>query len=267
MPRPSLGSARRLTAVLQARMQSSRLPGKVLLPVLHQPMLLHNVERLCASRSIDRVVVATSSMPADDAIAECCRAAGIECFRGSETDVLDRMVQCARVYDLDPLLRFTADNPLIDPDVVDHVVAFYFAHADEFDYVSNNHPPTWPDGLEVELVRRATLEESWRLAMEPFQREHCMPFIWDQPERYRIGNVTLAGDNLHAERWTLDYPADYELIRRIFEELYPVKPDFRMADVLDLLARQPELRRINEQHVGITWYGEHAGALRTIATD
>jgi spore coat polysaccharide biosynthesis protein SpsF len=246
-------------------MKSSRLPGKVMLPVLGRSMIALNIERLRRARTIRRVVVATSVHPMDDVIARLCQEEGIAVFRGSEEDVLDRIYRCACHFGMTEFAKLTADNPLIDPAIIDRVIGFYLEHRGQFDYVSNNHPPTWPDGQEVEVVTLAVLEVAWREARLSFQREHVTPYVWDQPNRFRIGNVALADDHLyHNERWTLDYPEDYQFIKRVFEELYPAKPDFGMNDVLLLEQARPAIKAINAHYAGITWYQQYAGALQTV---
>ena len=254
-----------MDAILQARMKSSRLPGKVLMPALGRPILSFNVERLRRARTIDRVIVATSDTTEDDAIQKMCEAEGILFFRGSEENVLDRIYRCVRQFGIDVVAKFTADNPLIDPAVIDHVVGFYLAHSDEYDFVSNNHPPTCQDGQEVEVIRTAALEIAWREADKPFQREHVTPFIWDQPERFRLGNVARADDQwYHAYRWTLDYPEDYEFIKRVYEELYPRKPEFSMQDLMEFLRQRPDIYAINSNRAGYVWYREHLDNLQTV---
>jgi spore coat polysaccharide biosynthesis protein SpsF len=253
-------------AVLQARMQASRLPGKVLMAVNGRPIIDYNVERLRRARHIDEVIIATTSEPADDAIAAFCAEHGIRCFRGSEADVLDRLYHCVRAFGLDVMARLTADNPLIDPAVVDGVIEVYLADPERWDYVSNNHPPTWQDGQEVEILPTPVLETAWQEADKPFQREHGSPFIWDQPRRFRVGNVQREeGDAwYHQYRWTLDYAEDFELMKRIYEGLYPAKPTFSTDDLMRWLEEHPEVMRLNSMHAGYVWYDQHRGDLQTI---
>lgn len=254
------------TVILQARMASHRLPGKVMLPVLGRPLLAYNVERILRAKTVNKVVVATSTADADDAIAAWCHNEGIALFRGSPDDVLGRLLSCVQANHVDVLIRLGADNPLIDAGVIDAVIGFYLEHQGEFDYVSNNHPPTWPDGMEVEIMPRDVLELCAREAEQVFQREHATPFVWDQPDRFRIGNVALPDDRLHAERWTLDYPEDYAFIRSVLEALYPLNPYFEMADIFHLLERQPNLRAHNAMHAGDVWYAQHMDRLKTISS-
>ena len=170
-------------------------------------------------------------------------------FRGSEDDVLDRVYRCARQFGMEVLVKFTGDNPLIDPDVIDEVVGYFLAEAEKFDYVSNLFPSTWPDGQELQIIRLTALEAAWRESTLLFDREHVTPFIWQRPGRFRIANVEGPDHRWRQEhRWTLDFPEDYEFIRRIFEALYPRKNDFTLKDVMDLVARQPDIAALNAQH-------------------
>lgn len=252
-------------AVLQARMKSSRLPGKVLMPALDRPLIGHNIERILRARTIAGVVVATSDDASDDGLARACEDIGVPVHRGSDEDVLDRIYRCATARAWTGFAKLTADNPLIDPAVIDRVVTVYMEHPDQYDYVSNNHPPTWQDGQEVEVIRVSALERAWREAVQPFQREHVTPFIWDQPDFFRIANVARPDDDWYGRyRWTLDYPEDYEFMRRVFEELYPSNPAFDTEDLMAFLEARPEIHAINASHAGYIWYREHAGALRTV---
>ncbi len=249
-------------------MRSTRLPGKVLAPVLGKPVLVLILERLRRCRTLRRIVVATSDDPLDDAIQQACETQGVAVFRGSEEDVLDRLYRCARQFGMDAFTRFAADNPLVDPAVADHVIACFLTRRHDVDYISNNHPPTWPDGLEVEVLSVAALERAWREASRPFQREHATPYIWDHPEMFRTANVALPDDRLFQRtRWTLDCPEDYAFITRVYEALYPSSPAFGMPEILALLARRPELQRMNAHLSGETWYRHHLSELRTVSGD
>lgn len=247
-----------ILAILQARLSSTRLPGKVLRPILGAPMLLKQIERVRRARCIDRLVLATSDDPSDDAIEKLCHENGIECFRGSLNDVLDRFYQAAKDKSPDYVVRLTGDCPLIDPDIIDRVVRHCVAG--QFDYASNTIKPTFPDGLDVEVFRFGCLEASWREATLPSQREHVTPFIHQQPGRFKIGNYAGA-QNLSHLRWTVDETLDFELIRQIYESLYPTKPDFNTDDVLALLDRRPELKTLN------TAYARNEGYQRSLAKD
>ena len=229
-------------AILQARVSSSRLPGKVLKPILGKPMLQHQIDRVTRARSLDALVVATSTDASDDPVAGLCAAAGVNCFRGSLDDVLDRYYQAALEHQPRHIVRLTGDCPLIDPEIIDRLVEFYLAGS--FDHAGNAVEPMFPDGLDAEVFTFAALEAAWREASLPSQREHVTPFIHQQPDRFRIGSYTNDVDLSHL-RWTVDEPEDFDLVERIYAALYPQKPDFTTADILALLARQPELVQLN----------------------
>jgi spore coat polysaccharide biosynthesis protein SpsF len=232
----------KILAILQARMSSSRLPGKVLKPILGEPMLARQIERLRRATTIDRLMVATSNDRSDDPIAALCAGLGIDCFRGSLDDVLDRFCQAAEQHQPEQVVRLTGDCPLADPAVIDAVVRFHLAGG--YDYSSNTLHPTFPDGLDVEILRYAVLAEAGREATSAFQREHVTPFIHQQPKRYRLGDVRRSPD-LSALRWTVDTAEDFELVSRIYAALYPTKPNFALDDIIALFKSSPDLAKIN----------------------
>ncbi|OFW06430.1 MAG: spore coat protein [Acidobacteria bacterium RIFCSPLOWO2_02_FULL_68_18] len=231
-----------VVGILQARLSSSRLPGKVLLPILGEPMLFRHLERLRRSTEMDRVVVATSTDPSDDPLAAACRQRDVPCFRGDLHDVLRRVVDAARPYRPDAVVRLTGDCPLADPALVDDLIRYF--RAGSYDYASNCFPPTFPDGLDAEVVRFSSLEEAYREAVLPSHREHVTPFLRAHLERYRIGHISGSVDR-SAMRWTVDEPEDFEFVRQVYERLYPTTPEFDTPDILDLLAREPALQAIN----------------------
>lgn len=245
-------------AILQSRMSSSRLPGKVLAPILGQPMILRQVERLRRARRLDRLVVATSTDPSDDILAEVCRAADIECERGSLDDVLDRFWQVARKYLPANVVRLTADCPLIDAELVDEVVAFHIDHG--FDYTSNVLDPTFPDGLSAEVVRSECLERASREARLPSEREHVTPYFYKHRDLFRVGSYRGEPD-LSALRWTVDHPEDLQFVRSVYAALYPSNPAFGTQDVLALLDREPALRSINAR------FERYEGYKKSLAED
>ena len=247
-----------VVAVLQARMSSYRLPGKVLMPILGRPMLAHQIERLLRCRGFDMLAVATSEAPEDAAIVALCEEVGVACIRGSLDDVLDRVYRTARRYYADHVVRLTGDCPLADPEVIERVVRFHLDHG--FDYTTNVFPPSWPDGLDVEVVKFQCLEEAWREARLPSEHEHVTSFIETRPERYQRGNVEWESNFAHL-RWTVDEPEDFELVRRIYTSLYPGNPTFATADVLALIEAEPDLARIN---AGID---RNAGFVKALAAD
>lgn len=234
----------RILGILQARMSSSRLPGKVLLPILGEPMLVRHLERLSRCRRLDHLVVATTTDISDDALAAVCEGRSVACFRGSLSDVLDRFVRAARPYRPDVVVRLTGDCPLADPVLIDEVIDFF--ETGGYDYASNCVPATFPDGLDVEVMRFTALEEAAFEALLPSHREHVTPFLRAHPERYRLGNVAGPVDRSHL-RWTVDEPEDFEFVRCVYERLYLEKPDFTTQDILELLDREPALQAVNSK--------------------
>lgn len=234
----------RVLGVLQARFSSARLPGKVLKPILGRPMLALQLERLKRARRLDSLVVATSVEPADDPIAALGRAEGVEVARGSLDDVLDRFYRAAEPRAPEIVVRLTGDCPLADPALVDRCVD---ALAGGADYASNALEPTYPDGLDVEAFTFAALARAWREAKLPSEREHVTPFIHTRRDVFRVVHVKGETD-LSALRWTVDEPADFELVTKIYEALYPAKPAFATADVLALLEKHPEWKTANTKH-------------------
>jgi spore coat polysaccharide biosynthesis protein SpsF (cytidylyltransferase family) len=231
--------------ILQARVSSSRLPGKVLRPVLGQPMIARQIERLKRARTLDALVLATSTDASDDALARWAADANMPVYRGSLDDVLDRFVCAARLYAPRHVVRLTGDCPLADWTVIDRVVARHLVCG--ADYTSNTIDPTWPDGLDVEVMTMAALETAWREAAAPFQREHVTQFIVGQPARFRLENVRGDAD-LSALRWTVDEPADLELVEAVYAALYPANPAFDTADILAFLQRNPRWMTHNTRH-------------------
>lgn len=231
--------------IVQARMTSTRLPGKVLLPLAGEPMLTRLIERLRRVKRSDGIVIATTANASDDPIAALCAQLGVPCHRGSEHDVLSRYADAARLHGADVVVRITSDCPLIDPALVDRVIAVYEEGAS--DYVSNMLPPTWPYGMAVEVFSAAALQQAHAEATQAAEREHVTPFLYWHPERYRLRNVASPVDLSH-HRWTVDTPEDYELVRRLFETLVPKHPEFTQAHILALLDAHPDWLTIN-QHV------------------
>ncbi|MBO6899849.1 MAG: glycosyltransferase family protein [Rhizobiaceae bacterium] len=232
-----------IAAVLQARASSRRLPGKVLKPILGKPMLQHQIERILRANLPEKLVLATSVNREDDAVANIGVACGIAVYRGSLDDVLDRFYRAAEAYKPTHVVRLTGDCPLTDPALIDAVTRF--AVEGGYDYASNTIRPSFPDGLDVEVAAFAALEAAWREATSKPDREHVMPFLHRQPGRFRLGNLLNSGTDLSAMRWTVDEPADFEMVKSVYEALYPSKPDFDMSDVLAFLDANPEIAGLN----------------------
>lgn len=231
-----------ILAILQARVSSTRLPGKVLKPLLGKPMLLRQVERLKRAGSIDRLIIATSVGPEDDALAALCLENELECFRGSLDDVLDRFYQAAKAVQPTHVMRLTGDCPLTDPDILDRLAELHLSTG--CDYSSTALEPSFPDGLDAELMTFVALEQAWREATLPSQREHVTPFLYNHPERFAIRALKNDVD-LSSLRWTVDEPSDFEFVTRVYEGLYPTHPTFGMRDVLAFLEEHQALTALN----------------------
>ena len=255
-----------VTVVIQARTGSTRLPGKVLMPAAGATLLQRMVERVCAARTASEVVIATTELAVDDPICDVARAAGVRAVRGHATDCLDRHVAAARATAADAVVKIPSDCPLIDPATVDRVISAFLAE-DDVDYVSNLHPPTWPDGFDVEVMTRGALETAWRESTRPLDREHTTPFLWDNPERFLTRNVRWETglDYSASHRLTLDYAEDYAVIRGVYDELWAEDRHFTLAEIVALLDARPALRAENARHLGTSWYRKHPGELKTLS--
>jgi spore coat polysaccharide biosynthesis protein SpsF len=265
---------KKVVAIVQARMSSSRLPGKVLLEIAGKPMLARVVGRIPRARTVDEVIVAATSSAADDVIQQYCAENGIRCSRGSEFDVLDRYYQAARAAQAETVVRITADCPLMDPALIDEAVCALTGAAsagvqansagmlNELDLVVNRLPPPWkrtyPIGLDVEVCTFDALEAAWRNAIEPHEREHVMPYLYEgvelvaagprvfvgaTPRGFRVALLDCSKD-LGGYRWTVDTVEDLEFVRRVYAYLRD-RDDFSWKDVLALVTENPALMKIN----------------------
>lgn len=250
-----------ITAIVQARMGSTRLPGKVLLDIQGKPLLEHVIDRVSASKLINRLVIATTSNEKDKAIIDFAQRRGITYYVGSEDDVLDRFYQTAKIYRVKTIVRITPDDPFKDPEVIDKVVGYYLNHKKSVDYASNTIKPTYPEGLDVEVFSAEALEKAWREAKKSSEREHVTPYIWNHPERFRLANIENNEDLSHL-RWTLDTGADLRFAREIYARLYHGQV-FLMKDILALLRAEPELAQINQGIARNTGYLESLEQERT----
>jgi spore coat polysaccharide biosynthesis protein SpsF len=232
-------------AVVQARMGSSRLPGKVLLPLLGEPVLTRVMRRVSRAERLDEWVVATTVDPGDDPIANLAAKEGWLLVRGSVNDLLDRYVQAARARDADAVVRITSDCPLIDPAIIDETVGVF--EVGECDYAATSlEPRTFPRGLDVEVVARAALEQAWRDDTDPAWREHATPYVYRHPELFQLCRVASDVDG-SAHRWTVDTPEDYELVRRIYEAIG--RDDFSWQEVLAAVEAHPDWIELNRNVV------------------
>jgi spore coat polysaccharide biosynthesis protein SpsF len=233
----------KVVAIIQARTGSTRLPGKVLLDLAGEPMLVRDMNRLARADTLDQVVVATTVKPADDGIVDLCQERDWSCFRGSEEDVLDRYYRAAKAHEADAVVRITSDCPLIEPQVVDKVVNAFLERQPGLDYASNTAPErTFPRGLDIEVMRFDALERAWREDDNPAWREHVTPYIRRHPELFESYSV-LNDEDLSRMRWTVDTPEDLAFVRRIYEHFG--HDQFSWREVLTLLEKYPEWLAIN----------------------
>jgi spore coat polysaccharide biosynthesis protein SpsF (cytidylyltransferase family) len=230
--------------IIQARMGSSRLPGKVLMKTDEdKPLLFYVIKQLQYSKKFKKIIVATTTNKEDDTIEECVKALGVECFRGNEKDVLDRYYQCAKKFSLSVIIRITADCPLIDPIITDKVIEKFFSS--NFDYATNTLVRTFPDGMDVEVFSFDALEKAWKNAILPSEREHVTPFIRNKKMDYKLINIENS-KNLGNIRITVDRKQDYELVNKI---IYKIKKrPILLNDVLKLFTKEPQLKDINKKY-------------------
>lgn len=245
-------------AILQARSSSSRLPGKVLKPLLGEPMLARQIERILRCQRLDGLLIATSDASDDDAIAALAARLQLPCFRGSLNDVLSRYAQAAAGLDAEQIVRLTGDCPLTDPTIIDAVIDQHLREGN--DYTSNCAPATLPDGLDVEVVRKAVLLAADAQAIKPSEREHVTLYVRNHAEQFKLGNYHHQPD-LSGLRWTVDEPEDFAFVSAVYAALYPQRPDFTTADILALLQQQPQLGAINHR------LERNEGLLRSLQQD
>lgn len=245
--------------VLQARMTSSRLPGKVLKPILGVPMIGRQIERLRRASRLDGLVVATSVDPSDDELVSYLDSIDVPVVRGSLDDVLGRFMAVLDEYSPEVVVRLTADCPLASPAVLDRVVSSF---GPDVDYVSNTLEPTWPDGVDVEVVRTSALRWVAEHSDDPHEHEHVTLGVYRRPDQFRCVNVT--GDvDLSSLRWTVDNPDDLAFVRAVYSELLPMTPEFDVDDVLALLSRRPDLTRTSADSArNAALNGLETGAMR-----
>ncbi|MEI7816330.1 MAG: glycosyltransferase family protein [Desulfuromonadales bacterium] len=243
-------------AIIQARMGSTRLPGKVLKMILDRPMLWHIVNRVRKTESVDEVVVATSDLPADEKVRQFCSENGISCFAGNEADVLDRFYKAAQAKNADTIIRITGDCPFADPLIIGKLISQY--RTGDYDHIGVAtgagalylEKGRFPDGLDAECFSFAALEKAWHEAAHGSDREHVTPYIWRNKEIFRIGSLMCEqGDYSHL-RWTVDNDADFVLVSKIYEALYSEEHIFLMDDVLELLKGRPDICEMNSEFIG-----------------
>lgn len=229
--------------VVQARMMSTRLPGKVMKQVLGKPLLFYLTERLRSVQSVQGIIVATSHNSADDAIVDFCNQESLHCIRGNEEDVLSRFYAAAEAFGLETVIRICSDCPLIDPTFIEKALV-YFQSSDKFDYLSNTLERTFPRGMDFEIFRVGALKEAFFKATSGYDKEHVTPYIIQHSEQFRLGNIIQKEDQSHL-RLTVDTAEDFELIRRLLEKLYPATHEFVLKDICNVLTKHPDWANIN----------------------
>ena len=235
-----------IVAIIQARMNSTRLPGKVMLNVCGKPLLEHLVDRISDSRTIDKIVIATSMNKEDNVIVDFCKRKNFLCFRGSEYDLLSRYKTVADETKADIIVRLTSDTPLLEYRMIDRVVDTYTQN--KFDFVSNCYPlpRTYPDGVNVEVFSKDILDQMFTEAKKPSEREHVTFYVLMQPKKFKIFRVDNKKD-LSNYRFNLDYQQDYEFIKQIFENLYNEDKIFSLEDIIKFLENNPNISKINSE--------------------
>jgi spore coat polysaccharide biosynthesis protein SpsF len=232
-----------ILGVIQAHMNSQRLPGKVLLPILKKPILWHIYHRLTFSKKLDKICISTSKNPSDDPIVDFAKENNIKIFRGNEENLILRHLGAAELFSADVIVRITADDPLVDPKIIDDLISLYEQNPD-IDFVCNNKERTFPVGLDIEIIPIKTLKKFASISEDPIFYEFFISnYIFEHPNNFK--SIGLKLDKPLLERWTLDFPEDYEFIKQIYSHLYEKNRNFLMKDILMLLNKKPELRSIN----------------------
>ncbi len=242
----NFNNKKRIKIIIQARMGSSRLPGKMAMPLIEEKggleLMIERVQKVTIPHEL---IVATTYLEEDNTLEDICEKCNVPCFRGHPTDVLARYYNAANQSDQVPeiVVRLTGDCPLHDPQVIEQVINYFISN--NFDYVSNTNPPTYPDGLDVEVMTYKSLENAHHNATSAIEREHVTPYIRETKTKFKCLNFSAQHDFSHY-RWTLDEPEDFEFIKKIYECLYLKNRHFNMVDILQLLEQQPELSKINK---------------------
>ncbi len=233
----------KVNAIIQARCGSTRLPGKIFMAINGKPLLWHVVNRLKYAELIDDIIVATTKDSKDDATEEWCNENEIKCYRGSEDDVLNRFYNAAVAFPCDVIVRVTADDPFKEPTIVDKIIKKLID--ENLDLSCNVFPPSFPEGLDCEVFTFNVLEKMEKTTNNPYDREHVTPYIYNHPEKFKIGNLT-SSRQLSNYRWTIDNKEDYEMVNAIYEKRKNGQEEILlMEEILEILEENPELASIN----------------------
>ncbi len=235
----------KVNAIIQARCGSSRFPNKVFALIDGKPLLWHVVNRLKYATKIDDIIVATTVSEKDEKIEEWCKENNVHCFRGSEENVLNRYYSASEAFPSNYVVRITADDPFKEPKVIDAVITKLMEEG--YDHVTNNLPPSFPEGLDCEAFKKSALDRSEKEAETAFEREHVTQYIYHHPEIFKIGNVSN-GENLSYLRWTVDKDVDFEMVKAVYAHRNPVNKGILLMDeILDILKANPEIEKINSE--------------------
>ena len=234
-----------VNAIIQARCGSTRFPNKVFALIDGKPLLWHVVNRLKYATKIDGIIVATTVSEKDDKIEEWCKENNVHCFRGSEENVLNRYYSASQAFPSDYVVRITADDPFKEPKVIDAVITKLIEEG--YDHVTNNLPPSFPEGLDCEAFKKSALDRSEKEAETAFEREHVTQYIYHHPEIFKIGNVSN-GENLSYLRWTVDKDVDFEMVKAVYAHRNPANKGILLMDeILEILKANPEIEKINSE--------------------
>jgi len=239
-----------IVGVIQARANSTRLPGKVMMPILGKPILWHIYNRLKNCKLLKLVIISTGDLEKNSEITEFASNNSIPFFVGSETDLIDRLYKTAMNFQASAIVRITGDCPLVDPKIVDELVSEFVKNNDKYDIVTNCQTRTFPHGLDVEIYSLKCLTKLWNEIKEPELREWFPFYVNKNQSLFQILNIPNSKD-LSNYRWTIDYPEDYEFVKQIYHKLYRDDSIFSMGDIIQLLQKQPELMKINSKYVGM----------------
>ncbi len=254
---------KKITCIIQARLTSSRLPGKVLLYGYDKPLILHLIERLKKSKNLQKIIIATTNQKIDKPIIDLCKKNKINFFSGHPNNVLKRYYDCAKKFKIKNILRITSDCPLMDYRIVDKVIEEY--QKKKYDYVSNINPTTTPDGFDIEIFSFQILKKTFLNAKKKYELEHVTPYIWDNPKKFKILNVKIfQNDKLYRKyRLTLDYLEDYFVINKIYNSLYKRNKNFSLKDIIRFLVKNKNIL-INKKYIKVNWFRHYMKDLKTI---
>jgi len=250
--------------IIQARLGSTRLPNKILSDITDNITILDLlIERVGQSKKVDKVVVATTYKDSDLALVKYCTSKGYEVFRGSENDCLDRHYQCGLSIGASSVSKIPSDVPFIDPVLIDKNLSLFETNC--YDFVSTLHPPTFPDGMDIETMTFQALESAWKNAKKPFEREHTTPYIWDNPHLFKIGSIKSdqKHDYFMKYRFTIDYLEDLKFMRKVYKYFVIEDLFFTWQNLVKFLDENPSIYSINKNYIGVNWYGNHIDELKT----